>query len=301
MAKLSKLQAHLFLVGASIIYGCNFVVSKLAMPDYITPFAFIFLRILGGAILFTLLHTFTVKEKVTDKKDFLRLLLAALFGASFNQLIFYEGLAQTSAINASVIVVSSPIIVLTLSSIFLKEKVTPLKIIGISLGFIGAVLMIGLNGIAFHSGSVQGDIMVLINASLYSVYLIISKPLLAKYHPFTVTKWTFVFAVPFVTVMSWNDITTMNWESIPLPIWGAISYAIVFTSFLAYLFYAIAMKVVNASTASFYIYFQPMVATVVAILVFDETIKMVQVIAAALIFSGVYLISIKKKPKEKMN
>ncbi|NLR92915.1 DMT family transporter [Flammeovirga agarivorans] len=298
---MSKVQAHLFLVAASMIYGCNFVISKLAMPQYITPYAFIFLRIIGAAVLFTLLHTFTVKEKIEDKKDYKRLFLAAVFGACVNQLLFFEGLAQTSPINASVIVVTSPVIVLTLSFIFLKEKVTPLKIIGISIGFIGAILMIGLNGIAFHSGSVKGDIMVLVNAILYSVYLVISKPLLAKYHPFTVMKWIFILAVPMVTAATWQDVIAVDWKAIPLPIWGAIAYVVICTSFLAYLFYAIAMRVLNASTASFYIYFQPVVATIVAIIVFDESLKTVQVMAAALIFTGVYLVSIKKKQKKSTN
>ncbi|NME72727.1 DMT family transporter [Flammeovirga aprica] len=295
MTKLTKLHAHLFLMGASVIYGCNFVISKLAMPAYITPYAFIFLRITGAAILFTLLHQFTVKEKIKDKKDLPRFLAAAIFGACINQLLFFDGLSQTSPINASIIVVSSPVIVLTLSFIFLKEKVTPLKITGIAMGFIGAIMMIGLNGVAFHSGSMKGDFMVFVNAAFYSVYLVVSKPLLAKYHPFTVMKWVFVMAVPFVTLATWSDVQATDWEVIPTSIWIAISYVVVCTSFLAYLFYALAMRVVNASTASFYIYFQPMVTTIVAVLVLDESIKVVQVIAATLIFVGVYLISLRTK------
>ncbi|MBD0405075.1 DMT family transporter [Flammeovirga sp. EKP202] len=295
MNKLTKLHAHLFLMGASIIYGCNFVISKLAMPAYITPYAFIFLRITGGAILFNILHQLTVKDRRIDKKDIPRFLLAALCGACINQLLFFDGLSQTSPINASVIVVSVPIVVLTLSFTILKESITPLKIIGITLGFMGSLMMIGLNGIAFHSGSMVGDLKVFLNAVLYSFYLIITKPLLVKYHPNTVMMWVFTMAVPFVIIASWSDVQSTNWEAIPLPIYAAIAYPVLFTTLIANLFYAIAMRVVNASTASFYIYFQPMVATVVAIIVLGESLKGVQVIAAVLIFAGVYLIGKKKK------
>ncbi|AZQ63686.1 DMT family transporter [Flammeovirga pectinis] len=295
MKKVSKIQAHLFLLAASVIYGCNFIISKIAMPEFIGPKAFIFLRILGGAFLFYLLHAFTVKEKVTDKKDYIRLFFAGMFGACFNQLIFFEGLAKTSSINASVIVVSSPVIVLICSAIFLKEKVNIKKVIGIALGLSGAVLMIGLNGIAFHSGSVEGDIMVLINACFYSIYLVITKPLLAKYHPFTLMKWVFLFAIPIVALITWKDVEQTNWVEIPSHIWLSISYVVIGNTFLAYLFYAIAMQTVNASTASFYIYFQPMIAGFIAVFFLNEELKAVQIIAAVFIFLGVYLISGKKK------
>ena len=122
-----------------------------------------------------------------------RLILCALFGVVTNQLMFFKGLSITSPINASIIMISTPILVLVLSAILIGEKITINKVTGILLGAIGSFIILGGKDFSFDSSNLKGDIFVLINACSYALYLVTVKPLMAKYHPITVIKWIFLF------------------------------------------------------------------------------------------------------------
>src|SRR4051812_3786573 len=113
----NNLKAHLSLFGAQLIYGANYSITKLAMPQYIQPFAFILLRVSGALVLFWLASLFS-REKL-ERKDFKKLFLLALFGVAMNQLLFYKGLSLSTPINASIMMISNPIIVLILTAVIL--------------------------------------------------------------------------------------------------------------------------------------------------------------------------------------
>ena len=125
----------------AVIYGLNYTIAKDVMPTYVKPFGFIVIRVTGTALLFWMVGLFTVKETI-DRADYGRLILAALFGVCINMLAFFKGLSLTSPINASVIMVNTPILVLILSAIILKERITATKVFGILIGLSGAVLLI---------------------------------------------------------------------------------------------------------------------------------------------------------------
>ena len=125
----SRNTAFLFASLAALIYGINFTVAKEVMPHYIKPYGFILVRVFGAAILFWITGLFIKKEKIATK-DFSRILMASIFGTALNMLTFFKGLSLTTPISASVIMVSTPIIVLTFATIFLKEKATKRKLIG---------------------------------------------------------------------------------------------------------------------------------------------------------------------------
>jgi drug/metabolite transporter (DMT)-like permease len=100
------------------------------MPDILIPSQVIFLRIVGAGILFWALSFFMPKEKVKNK-DLIVLFFAALLGIALNQSLFFEGLSRTTPVDASIIHVVNPIIVLSLSAIFLSEVINFRKISGI--------------------------------------------------------------------------------------------------------------------------------------------------------------------------
>ena len=137
-------KRNLALIGAtivSLIYGLTFTIAKDVMPTYINPYGFIVLRVFGATILFWMVSFFIKTEKV-QKQDFPRIIACALFGVALNMLTFFKGLSYTSPISASVIMVSTPIIVLILSSIIMKERMQKRKVFGIILGLIGTAFLI---------------------------------------------------------------------------------------------------------------------------------------------------------------
>ena len=162
----------------SLIYGATFTIAKQVMPEYVKPFAFILLRVSVAAVCIFIFHSIFVKKKITDRKDFLQLGISALFGVAFNMLLFFKGLSITTPINGSVLMMNTPIFVVVFAALYLKEKITPQKIIGIAIAAIGAILLMGGTHFNFSNDTVWGDIMVTANAIIYAFYLVYAKSLM---------------------------------------------------------------------------------------------------------------------------
>ena len=169
-ARYWALLAALFV---QILYGLNYTFAKDVMVGgFIKPSGFIVLRVGGAAILFWLFSFLGPTEKI-EKKDFLTLVYAAFFGVATNMLLFFKGLELTTPIHASVIMIISPIIVLLLSSFYLEEKITKIKILGVIFGFAGAAILTVYGKSASPGDNVfLGNIMILLNAISYSIYIL---------------------------------------------------------------------------------------------------------------------------------
>lgn len=287
--------AHLAALGATVIYGINYVVAKGIMPDFLEPRAIIFLRVSIAAIIFWIVGEFFPKEKVIGK-DLLKLGYISFFGIALNQVMFFEGLNLTTPINASIIMVGIPIIVLVFSLFIIGDRLTLNKIIGIILGFFGAAYLILQSGnISFSSSIFLGNIFVLGNATSYSLYLVLVVPLMAKYSPLTIMKWVFLFGAIYVTPVSINLVLEADYSIIPTNIWISIGFVILFTTVFAYFLNNYSLKTISPTTNSAYIYLQPIIASIIAISFGKDSLTVTEVISAALIFVGVYFVSFKKK------
>jgi drug/metabolite transporter (DMT)-like permease len=292
------LQAHLALLAANIIYGVNYSIAKLAMPSYIKPFGFILLRASGAMVLFWIVSGLFIREKV-DKKDIPRLAILGFFGVALNQMLFFKGLSMTTPSNAAIIMVSNPIITIILASLFLRERLSSFKLIGVLLGAAGVVLLLSDHKFSFGSDTFVGDLLVLINSTSWAVYLILVKPLMMKYNTFTIVKWVFLFGFIYVLPFSYNEFTEVNWSELPHKIWWAILFVVIATTFIAYILNTYALRALSPAVVSAYIYLQPFLAALFALYVvplFDPTaqldsITVPKVISALLIFTGVYLVS----------
>ncbi|MDX1828475.1 MAG: EamA family transporter [Lutibacter sp.] len=297
-------KAHLALLGANVIYGANHIIAKGVMPNKIGPSAFVFLRILGASLLFWIIKSF-IKEKV-DKKDFPLLILCGLLGVASNQLLFFHGLNLTSPIDASIIITAVPVMVLIFSAFLLKEKITTNKLIGITIGAIGAILLIWYGKKAEGTSSVLGNIYVLLNACSYALYMVLVKPLMKKYNPITIISWAFLFGFIFMFPFGIQDITTTNFEAFTLNTYLAVAFVVLGTTFLAYLFNIYALSKVSPSISGSYIYLQPVVSFIMVSLYafvlgyneYSQDINLIKIISCLMVVVGVYMIS--KKPRKKL-
>ena len=295
----SRNIAFLLAFLAALIYGVSFTVAKEVMPLYIRPFGFILIRVLGAAVLFWTVGLFLNKEKI-QTQDYPRLLLGALFGIALNQLSFFKGLSMTTPINASVIMVTSPILVLIFSAFLLNEKATKKKLLGIFIGLFGAVILIVFGkDSAEASNASLGNLLVFVNASSYGLYLILIKNLTKKYHAITLAKWLYLFGLIMVIPFGISELSMVNWTTMPVPIMYRVGFIIIFTSFLTYMFNLFAIKELKPTTLSIFIYLQPVIASMYALFVGSDSLNLVKVAATFLIFVGVYLVT--RKPKETLN
>ncbi|MFV8357361.1 DMT family transporter [Flavobacterium sp. XS1P32] len=287
-------KRNLALIGAtlvSLIYGVTFTIAKDVMPRYIDAYGFILLRVGGSVLLFWLVWLFMPKEKIA-LTDFPRIIAAAFFGVAFNMLTFFKGLSLTSPISAAVIMVSTPMIVLTLSAIIMKERMQKRKVFGIVLGLVGTAFLILYGksiGNATHAG--LGNFLVLVNAISYAFYLIIVKKLMDKYNAFTFVKWIYLFGFIMVLPFGWSQFQSVNWTLVPMDICWKIGFVVVFSTFLTYLLNLLSMKELKPTTVAVFIYLQPLFATIFAISLGKDELSLVKIGSAVLIFGGVYLVS----------
>lgn len=297
-------KRNLALLGAtivSIIYGVTFTIAKDVMPAYIDAFGFILLRVGGSMMLFWGTWLFMPKEKIA-LHDFPRIIAAAFFGVAFNMLTFFKGLSLTSPISAAVIMVSTPMIVLVLSSILMKERMKKRMVLGIILGLLGTTFLI-LYGksIGNASNAGLGNFLVLVNAISYGFYLIIVKKLMHTYHAFTFVKWIYLFGFLMVLPFGWSEFNAVNWALIPAGIFWKISFVVVISTFITYLLNLLSMKELKPTTVAVFIYLQPLFATIFAIGLGKDELSWVKIGAAILIFTGVYLVTQKPPNPQKGN
>ncbi|MDP5082589.1 MAG: DMT family transporter [Winogradskyella sp.] len=284
----------LFMV--QLLYGLNYTFAKTVMNEnFIKPYGFVLLRVAGATLLFWIAGLFLPKQKI-DKKDYIKLFVAALFGVVINMIFFLKGLEYTSPIHAASIMTIIPILILILSSIILKETITKLKIIGVVVGLIGA-LVLTLYGKSGRPADnvLLGNLLIFLNAICYSIYVILIKKLTTKYHPFTFIKWLFLMGLIIHIPLGYNELAAVEWGTFTPYISFSVIFVVVGATFGTYLLNPLALNKLKASTVGIFIYLQPVIAGLFAILMGADFIDAIKIGAMLLIFVGVYLVTKKSK------
>ena len=299
----STWKAHLALFIVNALYGAGHILAKGVMPAFLTPTTFIFFRILGATILFWIIKAFLPKERI-QRKDIGLFMLCALFGVTINQLFFFHGLSLSSSINSGIIMTTNPILVTIIAYFLLKDKITWTKVTGIILGATGAILL-SLAGNTGKGDSSLGDLFLFINAASYAVYLVIAKPLMQRYSPFTVITYVFTFGLFYMFIYPPTYIETLaiDFSVITPIIWAKIAYIVIGVTFFTYLLTMYGLKYVGPAIASAYIYTQPVLVMGFAYLFsligvaddYTNTITFEKIIYMLMIFVGVWITANYKK------
>mgnify|MGYP001347048690 FL=1 len=293
----NRILALLAAFSATTIYGLNHTIAKVIMPHYIGAFGFIMLRVVGAAILFWMLSLFITNEKI-ERKDYYRIFFGALLGMCINMLMFFKGLQLSTPINSGVIVTLTPIIILILSAFFLKEKLTKIKLLGITIGFSGALLLIlsGNTSQVVNAPNVSlGNSMMLINSICYGSYLVIVKPLTKKYNIITLMKWMFLLGIFMTSPITYSEFSEVSWNTLPFEAIWRMAFVIIGTTFLTYLFNVYALKTLPATTIGAFTYLQPLITILYAVITGNDILDGIKISACLLVFFGVYLVSKKVK------
>ncbi len=287
-----RIWAILAATGASFIYGVNHTLAKGLMPDHIEAFGFVMLRVLGAAVIFWFISLF-VKSEPIQRRDWSRIILCAVLGMFINMLLFFKGLSLSTPINSSVIVTISPILVFILSAVLIREKITWLKASGAVLGLVGALMLV-----IFTTASTDdapniplGNAMIIVNATSYGLYLIVVRPLTARYSSITLMKWFFLIAVVINFPIGIREFTAVEWVTLPFSAIWRMGFVVLGTTVLTYLLNIYALKELSASTIGVFVYLQPLIAIAFAIITGADQLNLIKIIAGTLVFIGVYMVS----------
>lgn len=287
---MKSLRPHLFVLSANLIYGANYSIAKKVMPLFILPLGFVLVRVVFACLLFWLSAAFIQEKEKIRKQDYVRLAFCGLFGVAINQLLFFAGLNLTVPINAALIMTTNPVLVLLMAHFLIREKISFSKTAGIILALSGASLLILSGGTtSFNSRTAMGDFMVLINSLSFAVFLVIVKPLMIRFHPLTVMKWIFLFGSIPVLFFGTEEGITARWNEMDYSIWLSVVYVVLATTFLAYLFNIFALRELDASQVSVYIYLQPLFAAMFSVLFGEGLPKWIHLFTGMMIFAGIWL------------
>jgi drug/metabolite transporter (DMT)-like permease len=284
-------KAQLALLGTNLFFAINFTAIKyLINGGFAKPFAINIVRVGVSSILLWLLFFLKPVKTTVKRKDIGRFMLCALLGVAINQLLFVKGLSLTWSIHASLLMLSTPILITVIAAWLLKERLTGFKIMGLVAGIAGAIVLVSSREKTGNPTEVfWGDIMILLNAIAYTIYFILVKPLMKTYHPIAIIRVIFTIGFFMMLPFCWQEFREVNWQAYTPLAWINISVVVLLGTFLAYLFNVYGIKILGAAAAGNFIYSQPVFAVAIAVLFLGETISMVKLVAAILIFAGVYL------------
>ncbi len=291
-----KLKAHIAVLLANIFFGINYITIKIIVPLKLSAPALNVCRVVGSSIFFWILFLLNPSKPGIQKKDIPLFIVCAVLGVALNQALFVKGLSLTSSIHASLLMLVTPILIIFIAAWLLKESITFLKIVGVIAGITGAAILILMKDVS-HTASniVLGDVLVILNAVSYAFYLVIVRPLMRRYSAIHVIRWVFTLSLFFMIPYGWHDAVATQWQNFTTANWMCFAFVISGATFFAYLFNIYGVAVIGAPATGSYIYTQPVFAAIIAMIFTGETYDWVKLLAAVLIFSGVYMVNHKPK------
>lgn len=296
MSSAQTIKAHWAVLAANLLFGINFSVVKFISPAVIPPFGLNLVRVVVTVSLFWLLYLLKPSKAGIDRSDLPRFLLCALTGVAINQLLFIKGLTLTTPIHAALLILATPVFILLIAFVLRTEKLSLLKISGLFFAIGGAALLIlSRESSAIASNLIVGDVLVLINAVSYAFYFILVKPLMQKYKPLHVIRWVFTFGTIMMLPFCWSSFIETNWSTFTLYHFAGLIFVVLGATFFAYLFNIYGLQHLSASATGAYIYLQPLFSAMISIVFLKEEPALYKLLAALLIFGGVYLVNFRSK------
>jgi drug/metabolite transporter (DMT)-like permease len=276
------------LLTVQVLFGFHYIGAKIVLA-YLPPMAWAAIRALTAAAVLVPLAVLRKRRWPVDPRDHARLAFYAIFGVAINQSFFVLGLSRTVPSHSALINTSIPVATLLFAILAGRERPTRWKVGGIALSLAGVLYLLGHSGASLGGGILAGDLLTLVNALSYSLFLVISKPILEKYRSDVVTAMLLFYGSLYIGVAGLWQVHPAALAAMPARAWWWGLFVILFPTIGAYLLNAYALKRVESSMVALFIYVQPLIAASLAFVMLGDRITVHLVGAAALIFLGVYL------------
>ena len=301
MMEKSKIQGHGAVLIANVIFGLSIPITSDLLANYFTPNANLLFRSVGAAILFWIIAAFMPQEKV-EPKDWWVMVAGGLMGGAISQLCAAWSLKFTNPVYYAFMATLTPIAVMLMAALLIKEKMNALKAVGVIVGITGALIMVFSS---WQSGNGSNDLLGIFFALMalltWALYLIITHKVSAKYSSLTQMKWMWLVSAIFMLPVSWSECPSQQLWSSPSMATGIVEmvFIIVLATVVGFFLIPYAMKRLQATTVSVYTNLQPVVASVVAFAVGQATLTWDKPIAGILVLMSAYLVTVaatKQKP-----
>lgn len=288
---------YLALLGVQAFFGSLPVIGKVVL-SVIPAISLVGFRVGITAIVLVVIQSFRRRIWLHEKGDYLKLAILSLFGVTFNQLLFISGLSLTKASNTSLLAVTIPIFAMGVGAILGVERIRFLKILGIISAAAGVILLIDPRNSSFSSDTTLGDMLIIANSLSFGIYVATSKSVVTRNGAFRSMMWLFVFAALICVPLGAYTFREVDTSQISTTIWLLIFYIALFATAVPYLLNAWALARVNPSTVAVFIYLQPLIGFLLAVVFLSEKISATFLLSSLFIFLGVFLVTKKFVPAE---
>ena len=290
----SKLIPYLEAIFTVVVWGGTFIATKIALQE-VSPATIVWLRFAMGVVILGATVLMRKQFAIPEKGEWLYFALLGFIGVTFHQWLQANGLITAQATTTAWIVATTPIFIALLGWLVLKEKLNWIQVGGIAAAALGVLLIVskGNLGALFtgKEGSI-GDLLVLISAPNWAIYTVLSRRELAR-HP--AARMMF-----YVMLLGW--LFTNIWifgfgpglseiHNITLKGWVAILVLGIFGSGLAYIAWYDALQALPASQLGVFLNIEPLVTTLLAALLLNESITLLVLLGGGIIILGIYLVN----------
>ena len=277
-----KRQVVIGLVFVQIFFATLPIAAKIGLRDFSSS-SLALLRSSIAACIFFVVHRLTIREPLRSRRDYFHFALYSVLGVSLNQLLYIMGLSMTTATAAQMLIAGGPALTLMMAIVMGRERASPSKWIGIGLAALGALLLVTTGA---GASRMLGNVLIIINMVAYSLYLVLARDVLKRYHPLTVITWIFVFGVvgllPIGLLPVIHEFPRAGIEAKLALLW-----IIIFPTVLAYYLNVWALTEVESSLVSAFVYLQPVMTALMAMPILGERPSLRMIPSAVLIFAGV--------------
>ncbi len=281
-------RVHLSLIAVQFMFASLSVVAKKLVLPELPPFAFIAARATIATAILGI--AYAARPERVAWRDLPVLFGYAFFGIIANQLLFILGLERSTATNAVVIGAVIPVFTVGVALALRRERATALKLVGLSVAFAGAMTVVGAGRFEGGASRLVGNLLMVGNSLCFSIYLVVSRGLLAKYSTLTVTAWTFFFGLVGVLPFGAPGLIA-HAHAASARAWIGVAYIAVFPTVGTYFLNSYALRVAPSSLVAIYIYLQPVIGALMARAWLDERVGLATAVGAVLIAVGIWLVT----------
>jgi drug/metabolite transporter (DMT)-like permease len=293
-------SVDLMLVAMSFIWGVNFTAVKGALADF-SPLSFNAVRF--GAASLILLGLLWTRERNLGirRKDLGRFIMLSLVGNTAYQLFFINGIALTTATNSALILATTPIFIILFGAFLRVEKISSQVVQGVILSVTGVAMIILGSGkpLALTEQSLIGDLLIVANPICWSIYTVLSKPMLKEYSPLKLTAVTMAIGtVPLVAVsVPW--LSTENWTAVSTNAWLGLAFSACFAIAIGYVLWYVGVSHIGSARTALYDNLVTVFALASAWILLAEGMTVIQIAGAVLVFVSLY--AARRKPRTVTN
>lgn len=281
-------RAFIEAASATIFWGASFVAMKIAVREA-TPSMMVWARsLMGVGVLFISLMVGKHLNFSQPFKDIVYMALLGFMGVTFHNWIQAEGLKTAQAATSAWIVSTTPIIIALLGWAFLKEEITKKKLIGILSAALGVLMVLGKGSSLLPQGITKGDLLISLSAVNWAAFTVISRKFLGDKDQTVSLFYVMLFGWAFsnALVLPSGIYFAMSWQA-----WISLGFLGIFCSGIAYIFWYDALYVLPASQVGVFMYLNPLMATVTAIVLLGERLSLRDIVGASFVALGLWLVN----------